>query len=114
MARLVSLVIIAFILSSCSQSQAPADFNVIAYYSAGPDQVEAIQAKKLTHIIFSFCHLKGNKLTVDNTRDSTTIRKLVALKAINPGLKVMISLGGWGGCAPCSEVFHRRGQKGIC
>jgi chitinase len=30
---------------------------------------------------------------------------MVALKARNPKLKVMLSLGGWGGCEHCSEVF---------
>lgn len=98
-------IIIASISISSLHAQAPADFKVIAYYSAGPDQVDGLPAKKLSHIIFSFCHLKGNKLAVDNSRDSTTIRKLVALKAKNPNLKVMISLGGWSGCEPCSDVF---------
>ncbi len=98
-------IIITFVSISSLHAQAPADFKVIAYYSSGPDQVDKLPAKKLTHIIFSFCHLKGNKLAVDNSRDTTTIRKLVALKAINPNLKVMISLGGWSGCEPCSDVF---------
>lgn len=81
------------------------DFNIIAYYSHGPEMVDSIPAEKLSHIIFSFCHLKGNKLTVDNNRDSLTITKLVALKKRNPELKVILSLGGWGGCQTCSDVF---------
>ncbi len=88
-----------------SRAQAPKGLNVIAYYSAGPEKVDTVPATKLSHIIFSFCHLKGNKLNVDNARDSSTIRKLVALKSVNPKLKVMISLGGWGGCKRCSDVF---------
>jgi chitinase len=80
-------------------------FNIIAYYSRGPEKVDSLPAEKLTHIIFSFCHLKGNKLTVDNERDATTITKLVALKQRSPALKVILSLGGWGGCKTCSDVF---------
>jgi chitinase len=56
--------------------------------------------------------LKGNQLVVDNARDSLTIQKLVALKSRNPQLKVLVSLGGWGGCGPCSEVFStKEGRK---
>jgi chitinase len=78
---------------------------VIGYYANGADQVDSFAVEKLTHVIFSFCHLKGNQLSVDNGSDSLTIQRLVLLKNRNPQLKVLLSLGGWGGCAPCSEVF---------
>ncbi len=86
-------------------AQTKKTLNIIAYYSAGPEKVQAIPAEKLTHIIFSFCHLKGNRLTVDSPRDSTTIKNLVELKKRNPDLKIILSLGGWGGCETCSPVF---------
>lgn len=81
------------------------DLNVIAYYMGGPEKVNAIPAEKLTHIIFSFCHLRGNSLAVDDSADSIAIKDLVSLKARNPQLKVMLALGGWGGCKTCSDVF---------
>jgi chitinase len=80
-------------------------FNIIAYYAGGPEKVDSLPAEKLTHIIFSFCHLKGNALAVDSSRDSLAITKLVGLKARNPQLKIILSLGGWGGCETCSDVF---------
>src|SRR6266487_4480003 len=79
--------------------------SVIAYYAGDAKTVDEYPIEKLTHIIFSFCHLKGNKLTVDGKEDEETIRHLVSLKKRNPSLKVILSLGGWGGCKTCSEVF---------
>src|SRR5689334_19677547 len=98
---LLSLLLICIV----SFAQPNKDLTIIAYYSGGPAQVDSLPAEKLTHIIFSFCHLKGNNLNVDNKNDSTTINKLVGLKKRNPKLKVIVSLGGWGGCEPCSDVF---------
>ena len=81
------------------------EIAVIAYYSGNSKAIDNYPVNKLTHIIYSFCHLKGNRLNVDNAEDSATITKLVSLKANNPKLKVLLSLGGWGGCEFCSPVF---------
>jgi chitinase len=79
--------------------------SVIAYYAGDPQHIDAYPVEKLTHIIYSFCHLKGNKLNVDNKTDSLTITHLVELKTRNPSLKIILSIGGWSGCEPCSLVF---------
>lgn len=81
------------------------ELSVIAYYSGDSKEIDNYSVEKLTHIIYSFCHLKGNKLAVDNAGDSATIKKLVTLKRKKSGLKVLLSLGGWGGCEFCSPVF---------
>jgi chitinase len=78
---------------------------VIGYYAGRSTAIDSFPTRELTHIIFSFCHLNGNQLHVDNARDSTTIQKLVALKQTHPDLKVILSLGGWGGCRTCPDVF---------
>lgn len=78
---------------------------IIAYYSGDANHIDSFPVEKLTHIIFSFGHLKGNRLSIDNARDTATIKKLVSLKKANSRLKVMLSLGGWGGCEFCSPVF---------
>ena len=80
-------------------------FNIIAYFSGHNSNIEGYPIEKLTHIIFSFVHLKGNSVSVDSKGDSDTIKKLVSLKAKNPNLKIMLALGGWGGCMNCSPVF---------
>ena len=85
---------------------------VIAYYAGRSSMIDSFEVEKLTHLIFCFCHLKGNKLSVGNARDSITIQRMVALKSRNPGLKIILSLGGWGGCQTCSPVFiTRKGRR---
>jgi len=59
----------------------------------------------MTHIIFCFGHLNGNRFYIRSARDTAVIQKMVSLKNRNPELKVLLSLGGWGGCKTCSDVF---------
>lgn len=88
------------------------DISVIAYYTGGSNNIDSFDVGKLTHIIFSFAHLKGNDLSIKNSADSMLIQKLVSLKKKFPDLKVMLSLGGWGGCETCSDVFStKEGRK---
>lgn len=96
------------LFSSCiltAQSSTSRKIAVIGYYAGDATSVDAYPVEKLTHIIFSFCHLKENQLSVDNEKDKSVIRHLVSLKKRNPALKVILSLGGWGGCKTCSPVF---------
>ena len=102
-----------FILSFSKISAQANQLSVIAYYSGGPQPLDSFSIEKLTHIIFSFSHLKGNELHINNARDTATIQKLVSLKSQNPGLKVLLSLGGWGGCGPCSEIFSSKKDRKI-
>lgn len=106
MKRLIPVVIFFITLSAAAQSSSESDKPaVIAYYAGDEKRIDAYPIEKLTHIIFSFCHLKGNQLSVDDQKDTLTIRRLVSLKERNPSLKVLLSLGGWGGCKTCSPVF---------
>lgn len=105
--------VIAFSVSKPAFSQTPEKpMAVIAYYMGDGNDITNYKTDKLTHIIFSFLHLKGNQLAVDNAGDSLAITKLVALKKTNPSIKIIVSLGGWGGCKTCSDVFNtERGRR---
>ena len=112
MIRYNLLLLFIFMVLFCNaQKKKPGDINVIAYYAGRPTMIDSFQVEKLTHLIFSFCHLKGDSLAVMNARDSQTIRNMVALKSRNPHLKVMLSLGGWGGCKTCSAVFANKKDR---
>ncbi len=83
---------------------------VIAYYSGNEKAIDEYPVEQLTHIIYSFCYLKDGKLVTAGPAADKTIHKLVSLKKKYPGLKILLSLGGWGGCKDCSETFST--QKG--
>jgi chitinase len=100
--------ILVFILTSAvigqEFSKSVSKYAVIAYYMGRGNDAAEYPVEKLTHIIYSFLHLEGNKL-MDKSHDSINITELVALKQRNPSLKVILSLGGWGGCPTCPDVF---------
>lgn len=98
----------ASILSSSAQQK---KISVIAYYAGPSYLLDSFQIDKLTEIIFCFAHLKGNELHIANAKDSATLEKMVSLKKDNPELKVVISIGGWGGCATCSDVFSSKKDR---
>jgi chitinase len=100
-----SLLILLICFSIASTAQQRNNFNVIAYYSGGLAQLDSIDVSKITHIIYCFGHLKENRYHLNGARDTAMIRKMVSLKSKNQKLKVLVSLGGWGGCRTCSEVF---------
>ncbi len=81
------------------------NFAVIAYYYGDSVKFKEYPTDQLTHIIYSFLHLKGQILAFDKPEDSIAVKHLVALKEKHPQLKVLLSLGGWGGCETCSDVF---------
>lgn len=94
-----------FLTATTVFGQKKQKMDIIAYYTGDSKLINEYEVHKLNQIIFSFCHLKDGKLSVDSPKDSITIKHLVSLKAKNPQLKIILSLGGWGGCEPCSEAF---------
>jgi chitinase len=98
------MLMVACLFNDVSKAQEGKQFAVIAYYMDGADEVDNYQVEKLTHIIYSFLHLEGSVLKV-NPEDSISITHLVSLKKRNPRLKIIVSLGGWGGCPTCPAVF---------
>lgn len=116
----IATIVGALALAACTRQHAedPASMNaesnsastrplkVIAYYMGDGSDLGRYNFGQLTHIIYSFLHLRGNQLDFDSDIDKAAFRQLIALKKDHPHLKVLLSLGGWGGCETCSEVFN--------
>ena len=70
----------------------------------------------LTHINYSFAHIKSDFETLDIKTESR-LKIIVALKNGNPNLKVMLSVGGWGAgnfSEMAADESHRRNFCNNC
>lgn len=93
-------------------AKAQKPYKIIAYYTGNGEAIKQWPVEKLTHIIFSFLKIQNDTLTFRDQNQATSLKQLVALKKNYPTLKIMVAIGGWGGCAPCSDLFasdsHRK------
>ncbi|WP_212978418.1 glycosyl hydrolase family 18 protein [Paenibacillus azoreducens] len=73
--------------------------KLIGYVAGWEDwsQKRPVDASKLTHINYAFTHIKDNKiLPIEDQNDDANYAYLQSLKAQNPKLKILNSVGGWG------------------
>ncbi len=98
-------VILFFCFGLLTASAQAKKTDILAYYTGDGKDIEKYPLKELTHIIYSFCHLKDGELAFDNEADRSSVQRLVDLKKSYPKLKILLSLGGWGGCEACSDAF---------
>ena len=59
-------------LISC-QSEIENEQQIIAYYAGDEKSIDEFDLTGVDQIIYSFLHLKGNKLAIDNETDSLTL-----------------------------------------
>jgi chitinase len=93
-------------------AQQKQSYKIIAYATGNAATIKQYPIAKLTHIIYSFLKLQNDTLTFHNDNQKNSLQQLVGLKKEFPQLKIMVSIGGWSGCAPCSDLFaseeHRK------
>ena len=103
------LALVAICRFTALEAQSPA---LIGYYAGDGHDLYNKEIGKLTHLIWCFAHLQGDSLAPVSKAQDKVIRKMIGFKREYPHLKVLLSLGGWGGCETCSEVFSRaEGRK---
>ncbi|PUZ25654.1 chitinase [Chitinophaga parva] len=84
-------------LTTPVSARAQPPYKVIAYVGAFGHllNVQAIDAKKLTHINYAFVNCKDSLCYLDHPQnDTTNFHQLNGLKQLNPSLKILISIGG--------------------
>lgn len=82
--------------------------RIVCYYTnwshkrpgSGKFGPENLDPNLCTHIIYAFYGLKDSKLVpteeIDNSdSDQAPYKRIIALKQLNPNLKVMLAVGGW-------------------
>ena len=91
-----------FLLGSAQKKE---PYKIIAYATGKAETIKQYPIAKLSHIIYSFLKIQNDTLTFHNDDQRKNLEELVALKKEHSKLKIMVSIGGWGGCAPCSDLF---------
>lgn len=91
-----------FALSCGSRNTSP-DYMVVGYVAGFRNfDFSRINASSLTHINYAFANIINGEVMfgsegIDNTdMNAEDISALSALKKINPDLKILVSVGGWG------------------
>ncbi|HEV7238744.1 MAG TPA: glycoside hydrolase family 18 protein [Thermoanaerobaculia bacterium] len=82
---------VAVLAAGCRTAQP----RIIAYVYKDAE-IARISAEKLTHINYAFALVSENGEVVLADPDAARIAQMQSLKAKNPRLKILLSVGGWG------------------
>lgn len=90
---MTALSLFVTMLSGCAEKAPQKEYVIIAYVTSWKDV--PVDPTVMTHINYAFGHVNDtfDGVRIDNPR---RLRNIVDLKSINPDLKVMLSVGGWG------------------
>lgn len=94
---LVLFVVVSLGLTVLIKKPKPVIIGYVGGYNGTLVKTSEINAKALSHINYAFVDIKDNRAWLHHEHtDTVNFRKLNELKTINPELKILISIGGWG------------------
>ena len=104
--------LVALVGSLCLQASPPVLAQtspkspvIIGYVTGNGWTSRQIEVEKLTHINYAFAVPAANgKLAPLTAKDSANLANLTALRARRKDLRILLSIGGWGGCKYFSDV----------
>lgn len=95
--------LLLLIVTSCGGGPPQGDYMVVAYVAGFRNfDFSSIDASKLTHINYAFANIIdgevrfGSEAIDDTEMNVDDLRELSALRKVNPDLKILVSVGGWG------------------
>jgi chitinase len=101
-----SLLVLCTVAAPVLSAATPSRKAIIAYVFAkdrvlAPDEVVATS---LTRVNYAFANIENGKIVEGFAHDRENFQVLNNLKKINPGLAVLVSVGGWTWSSPFSDV----------
>ena len=114
---LLGIILPVLASNSFAQASKTPKYVVIGYVGGyrGLYDTAIISPNKLTHINYAFVNVRNNRACLGKpATDTINFKNLVKLKARNPSLKILISIGGWGGSRNFSDaVFTDTAREGF-
>ena len=114
-----SLLLALMVFDSAALARQSDEKRVVGYFAGwGEASAADIRADLLTHVIYAFGRIRDGRCILTDEPAATApanagattqripepVRKVLSLKERNPRLKTLVSLGGWGGSAPFSDL----------
>ncbi len=88
--------------------------RVIAGYvlaREGAIRPDEIAAGKLTHVNYAFVDVRNGRLTEHAPPDAASLAALTGLRKQSPRLRVLVSVGGWEGSRPFSQLARSAASR---
>lgn len=101
MRKIVLLLVTSLVFAGCRSAAIyrppdPPKYRVIAYVRGKAD-ISRIGAEKLTHINYAFALVnEAGEMYFQDPDAGSHLAQIQALKARNPALRILVSVGGWG------------------